>query len=410
MSQLLSPVLNVASSSSPWRAGASADSAQGSRQQWESALKQSLAGTPREKSASRQEPAADHAGRQATDRTAAKDAPRSVDQADDLAEQVEAEAIEDAAEDIAADGSLNEVVTDESSPDAAAELMAMAGMVVEAVQGDARSVQMAMTAAQGADQQAISQVGQAGMTPAATQGESSDGESQQNGSSSLFMQAIGEAEGEESQGQAKPAAHATGPASAGPAVTGSSEGQVQPAVGVAGPQGVDAASNRLLEVAGPVAQAGLDEAAQDEMDPNVARVAQGLRGAMNLKGGSITIRLNPQELGFVRIEMEIQGGTVRAELQSENASVRDLLTHQLGRLRETLAGRGLVVERLEVAAPSSADASQAGQQEGQDASGDGRSRGQFFNQRQSSSHQQDAGDLDAKARRRFEQLLVDMVG
>lgn len=157
------------------------------------------------------------------------------------------------------------------------------------------------------------------------------------------------------------------------------------------------------------AQLGLPDAGQEDTDPNVARVAQGLRGAINLKGGAVTIRLNPAELGSVRIEMQVKGNVVQASLQAQDASVRDLLTHQLGRLRDTLAGRGLTVDRLEVTSPSPMEHSNAGRDTA-DAQGDGRSRGQFFNQRGGSGEQGQQSRDPGAARKAFDRLLVDMVG
>lgn len=152
---------------------------------------------------------------------------------------------------------------------------------------------------------------------------------------------------------------------------------------------------------------------QDDTDPNVARIAQGIRAAVNLKGGAVTIRLNPHEMGHVRIEMEIKNGNISAQLQTEHASVRDLLNHQLGKLRETLQARGLHVERLEVNAPSQTDDSSAGRN-AQESPNQGRSRGQFFQQRNGSDGQNGSGSqnhtLNREDLKSFGDMLVDMVG
>ena len=163
----------------------------------------------------------------------------------------------------------------------------------------------------------------------------------------------------------------------------------------------------------PGADALLNAQGQDDADPNVVRIAKGLRSVVNLKGGAVTIRLNPHELGSVRIEMEIKNGNITAQLQTEHASVRDLLNHQLGKLRESLQGRGLHVERLEVNSPAPADDSSAGRH-AQESPDQGRSRGQFFQQRGGSngsdgSDGQQRGESLAE-RKNFGDMLVDMVG
>ncbi len=81
---------------------------------------------------------------------------------------------------------------------------------------------------------------------------------------------------------------------------------------------------------------------------NVARVARGLQHALNQRGGSVTLRLSPPELGFVRIELQVSQGTVSASLQSETPHVQQLLNQQLAQLRSSLENQGLTVERLQV--------------------------------------------------------------
>jgi flagellar hook-length control protein FliK len=121
-----------------------------------------------------------------------------------------------------------------------------------------------------------------------------------------------------------------------------------------------------------------------EQDPNVARVARGLQNAVNQKGGSVTLRLTPAELGVVRIQMEVRDGVASVRLQAEQESVRTLLNHQLNGLRHALESQGLTVDRLDVQITPATNGGSAGQQSGlgqeRQADGppsDGRSRGQF---------------------------------
>jgi flagellar hook-length control protein FliK len=161
----------------------------------------------------------------------------------------------------------------------------------------------------------------------------------------------------------------------------------------------------------PAVQAMLHAQAQDDIDPNVARIAQGLRSVINLKGGALTIRMNPGELGSVRIDMDITNGVVNAQLQAQHASVRDLLAHEIGQLRDTLQSRGLTVQRLEVQGPSPGNHAGFNQQ-AQHSPDQGRSRGQFFHQNQSGGQNQgqSSGGQEKNQRQQFNIMLLDMVG
>ncbi|MEM1099444.1 MAG: flagellar hook-length control protein FliK, partial [Planctomycetota bacterium] len=66
---------------------------------------------------------------------------------------------------------------------------------------------------------------------------------------------------------------------------------------------------------------------------NEARLARGLKSALNQQGGSVTLRLTPPEMGTVRIQMQIQGTQVAAQFHAETDAARSLLQQQLGQLR-----------------------------------------------------------------------------
>ena len=116
-----------------------------------------------------------------------------------------------------------------------------------------------------------------------------------------------------------------------------------------------------------------------DSDPNVARVMRGVRGVINQNGGSVKVRLNPPELGVVRVQMKIDHGTVVAQLQAEHESARTLLTHQLSQLRHALESHGLTVDKLDVQAmPQSSSGHATNGEDGTEQSAaDGRSRGRF---------------------------------
>ncbi|MBX2852200.1 MAG: flagellar hook-length control protein FliK [Phycisphaeraceae bacterium] len=152
------------------------------------------------------------------------------------------------------------------------------------------------------------------------------------------------------------------------------------------------------------AQAAVNTGDNDSL--NTARLTRGLANAVQQRGGAVTLRLTPPEMGTVRIQMQITGTNVSASFHAESASAQTLLTNQLAHLRSALESKGMSVEKLTVqplaATASSQNANQnqnqsdtqqqgQGQQQG---AGDGRSRGQYSgdgSRQQSSDPQQDSG-------------------
>jgi flagellar hook-length control protein FliK len=60
------------------------------------------------------------------------------------------------------------------------------------------------------------------------------------------------------------------------------------------------------------------------------------------------IRLDPVELGKVRVRMEIEGKDVRMYVTTENAGVRDVVAAGLDGLRRDLMAQGLQVQHVSV--------------------------------------------------------------
>jgi flagellar hook-length control protein FliK len=155
---------------------------------------------------------------------------------------------------------------------------------------------------------------------------------------------------------------------------------------------------------------------------NSARLTRGLANAVQQRGGAVTLRLTPPEMGTVRIQMQITGTSVSASFHAESASAQTLLTNQLAQLRSALESKGMSVERLHVQpmatsasqnanhsqSQNQSDAQQQSQSQQQNA-GDGRSRGQYSgdsSRQQSQDQQQDNGSAQ-QARRGFFDRLHD---
>ena len=121
----------------------------------------------------------------------------------------------------------------------------------------------------------------------------------------------------------------------------------------------------------------LSEGDTTQSNANISRVIRGMHGVINQNGGAVTLRLSPPEMGIVRIEMQIQSGTVVAQLYAEHESARSLLTQQLGQLRHALEAQGLSVDRLHVQTMGQDTAAQTADQGTDHSAQDGRSRGQY---------------------------------
>lgn len=99
---------------------------------------------------------------------------------------------------------------------------------------------------------------------------------------------------------------------------------------------------------------------QDGMD---AQALRGLTAAIRQGGGSVTLRLQPESLGDLRVRVDFGEGRVGATFQVESEQARQLLEQSLSHLRSALEARGLEVGRLDVrvaerptdAAPQNAD-------------------------------------------------------
>ena len=121
-------------------------------------------------------------------------------------------------------------------------------------------------------------------------------------------------------------------------------------------------------------------------DRFAGRVLRGLSAVLNQRGGVMTMRLDPPELGQLRIQMTIARGMVTAEFHPTTAQAQALLDQSLATLRTALEAQGLGVERLTVQAiqPSAAQAMR------QDAAGE---------EPHSQRHHPDAAQGESRGRR-----------
>jgi flagellar hook-length control protein FliK len=78
-------------------------------------------------------------------------------------------------------------------------------------------------------------------------------------------------------------------------------------------------------------------------------------------GGTIRLRLDPPELGKMRLEVHVDRDIVRAEAVVENGQARQLLNQSVDQLRELLSQKGLDLQQFDVSEQASR---QAGDQDG----------------------------------------------
>jgi len=100
------------------------------------------------------------------------------------------------------------------------------------------------------------------------------------------------------------------------------------------------------------------------------RVVRGLATMINQRGGVMTMRLSPPELGDLRVQMTITQGSVTAQFTAATEHAQNLLSRNMASLRASLESHGLNVERLgvQVAPAESNGSTRAGDGDGQSGS------------------------------------------
>lgn len=98
----------------------------------------------------------------------------------------------------------------------------------------------------------------------------------------------------------------------------------------------------------------LNQSSQVDEERFASRVVRGLTTMINQRGGSMTMRLDPPELGQLRVQMTIHRGTVTAQFTASTAQAQALLEKNIATLRVSLENQGLTVDRLSVSTSQSA--------------------------------------------------------
>ena len=78
------------------------------------------------------------------------------------------------------------------------------------------------------------------------------------------------------------------------------------------------------------------------------QVVTQLSGSISGESGRMVLRLQPVELGSLRLELTIEGDKVRANLHAQTQQVQEVLERNLPQLRSALAEQGLKIDQFQV--------------------------------------------------------------
>lgn len=121
---------------------------------------------------------------------------------------------------------------------------------------------------------------------------------------------------------------------------------------VAGIEGAgEAAVSRAQQVEQPAQPQAAAKATREEGALHRDVLAQIKQGTMVHDGkgnGTMSIRLNPGELGELKIQVHMEDNRFKVEVHAENRNVRDLLMNNLDSLKEALSGKDLAMEGFDV--------------------------------------------------------------
>jgi flagellar hook-length control protein FliK len=81
---------------------------------------------------------------------------------------------------------------------------------------------------------------------------------------------------------------------------------------------------------------------------NHPKLIETIHGHLLPQGGTMTLRLDPPELGAMNVRVEVRDGVINASFEASNDQTAKLLSHSLGDLKTALEAQGVSVEKLHV--------------------------------------------------------------
>ncbi len=165
---------------------------------------------------------------------------------------------------------------------------------------------------------------------------------------------------DQSQGTPQPQAQASSPvstaaaglpgiASAAEAKAGSSAEPVPTKNDVAAVGGVRTTAQLLKKLERNPSALALAKAEPEKgQGPIPAAALRGLAAALRQGGGTVTLRLNPETLGSLKVQVSTQDAKVIARFEASTDQARQLLLEHVESLRSAMESRGLSVDKIVV--------------------------------------------------------------
>ncbi len=85
----------------------------------------------------------------------------------------------------------------------------------------------------------------------------------------------------------------------------------------------------------------------------VGQVVERFSMNQRLETGTVTLRLYPQELGELRMEIKVEQDNIKAHITTQNPQVQEILEKNMPRLRDALEQQGMNLEQMEVSVAAS---------------------------------------------------------
>jgi flagellar hook-length control protein FliK len=99
------------------------------------------------------------------------------------------------------------------------------------------------------------------------------------------------------------------------------------------------------------AAAGPEAEPKGSFDPNIERILRLIRARLASGRSVTTLRLEPPELGTVRLRMDLRNDQLSLAVEAETPAARRLLSEQIDSLRRNLEASGIHLERVEIRTP-----------------------------------------------------------
>lgn len=126
-------------------------------------------------------------------------------------------------------------------------------------------------------------------------------------------------------------------------------------------------AERVVRNASGATATPTDAAAEpSDFRANVERLLRVVRQELREGASSTVVRLNPPELGRLRVQLDLRGEALMLDIQTESPLAHQLLSREIETLRERLDSAGIALERVEIRAPQGQQPTPDGQSAAQE--------------------------------------------